>query len=152
MAVLLWVVVGSVFILTRAFWFGARFPRNWLTYLLGAILAGIEFFTIRHVHGVLGHAILVGHAEIDPEQFPPRLVETGIYRCVRHPRYLSAMGALFGLALLAGAVRLLALAALSVPLYYAVTIVEERELARRLGEPFRRYQEHVPRFIPRFRV
>ena len=151
MAVLLWLVMGYSFTATRAFWFGARFQRHAFTYLLGAALVAVELVVTPRAGGALGHAILVGRAEIDPQQYPPRLVDTGIYTRVRHPRYLSAMAVLMGLAMLAGAPRLLALAALSVPLYYLVTLVEERELARRVGEPFRRYQQRVPRFIPRFK-
>ncbi len=147
-----WLISVSAFIMTRKFWFADRFPRSPFLYLLGAALVAAEFFIEPKVGGALGYAIVLGRAEIDPVQFPPRLVDTGIYAHLRHPRYVGAMCFLIGLSLLAGATRLLAPAVLSLSLYYLVTVLEERELAARLGEPYRQYQRHVPRFIPRLRL
>ena len=148
-ALTFWLAAACFFLGTWEFWFAARFPRSWLTNLLGAALLAVEAIVIPQAEGQLGVAILIGRAELDPRQFPPRLVDTGIYRHVRHPRYLSAISAIWGTAVLSGATRFLILAVLSVPLFYWVTLVEERELAERLGAPFREYQKRVPRFIPR---
>ena len=143
---------AAAFVLTRGFWFAERLSRGFFTYALGAALLALELVIEPKVGGALGAAIMMGRAEVDPVQFPPRLVDTGIYARLRHPRYLGAMSFLIGLSVLAASTRLMALAALSVPLYYLVTVFEDRELAARLGEPFLAYRKRVPRFIPRLRL
>jgi len=38
-----------------------------------------------------------------------------------------------------------------VPLGYLMIVFEEQELIDRFGEEYRKYQQEVPRFIPRWR-
>jgi len=149
-AVLIWSGMLCAFFLTRSFWFTSRFAGSWPVILAGMVLVALEPLIVRKAEGELGLPILVGWAERDPEQFPPRLIDTGIYAQVRHPRYVAAMAALCGLAVLNGATRLLWLSLASLPLYWLLTVVEERELRARLGAPFVEYYKRVPRFIPRF--
>lgn len=148
-AVFLWLAFLAVFGATSEFWFAERFARGWPLIAVGLALLIVEPLVISRAEGELGLPILVGWAERDPAQFPPRLVESGIYRRVRHPRYLSAMCVLLGTAMLSGAWRLLYLSVLSLPLYFLLTWVEERELLRRIGAPYAEYRRRVPRFFPR---
>lgn len=151
-AVGIWLAFLAGFSASSGFWFAERFERTWPVLLAGFALLFVEPLVTRRAEGELGTPILVGWAERDPEQFPPRLVESGIYRRVRHPRYLAAMSVLFGAALLAGAWRLLYLSALAIPLYTLLVWLEERELLQRIGEPYRDYCRRVPRFLPRLRL
>jgi protein-S-isoprenylcysteine O-methyltransferase Ste14 len=41
--------------------------------------------------------------------------------------------------------------AAALPVFYAITVLEERELVDRFGERYRRYQREVPRLVPRWR-
>jgi protein-S-isoprenylcysteine O-methyltransferase Ste14 len=76
------------------------------------------------------------------------VVETGPYRWLRHPSYTGGLLTVFGLLLcltnpLAFAGFVVAVAG------YAYRIwVEERVLARELGEPYRRYMRRTRRLIP----
>ena len=54
-------------------------------------------------------------------------------------------------ALLGGSWRLLGAALASVPLYYLMTALEERDLRARFGDEFVAYRRRVPRFLPRLR-
>ncbi len=83
----------------------------------------------------------------DPTQ---RLVVAGVYRHVRNPMISGVFCAILGEAALLG----------SLPLFYwgvvffvanaiYMPLVEERGLERRFGEDYRRYRQHVPRWIPR---
>lgn len=148
----IWLAFLAGFSVSSGFWFAERFERTWPVLLAGFALIVVEPLVTRRAEGELGLPILVGWAERDPDQFPPRLVETGIYRRVRHPRYLAAMCVLFGAALLAGAWRLLYLSALGIPLFTLLAWLEERELLQRIGEPYRDYCRRVPRFLPRLRL
>jgi protein-S-isoprenylcysteine O-methyltransferase Ste14 len=148
-ALLLWLSFEGVFWMTRAFWFHQTFTRSWQFWLLGAALIAVEPLMVSKVEGQLSSPILVGWAERDPRQFPPRVVDTGIYARLRHPRYVAAMSALLGLAVFSGSLRLVELSALSIPVYWLLTEEEERELLARIGEPFREYRARVPRFFPR---
>jgi protein-S-isoprenylcysteine O-methyltransferase Ste14 len=147
-AVVLWLSFEGLFWTTKAFWFRQTFDRTWALWLLGAALIAVEPLLVSRVEGQLSSPILVGWAERDPRQFPPRVVDTGIYARLRHPRYVASMSALLGLAVFSGSLRLVELSALSIPLYWLLTEEEERELLARIGEPFREYRRRVPRFLP----
>jgi protein-S-isoprenylcysteine O-methyltransferase Ste14 len=150
-ALLLWLSFEGVFWITRDFWLREAFHRSWPLWLLGAALIAMEPLIVSRVESQLSGPILVGWAERDPEQFPPRVVETGIYGRLRHPRYVAAMSALLGLAVFSGSLRLVELSLLSIPVYWLLTEAEERELLARIGEPFCEYRARVPRFLPRIR-
>jgi protein-S-isoprenylcysteine O-methyltransferase Ste14 len=147
-AVVLWSSVEALFWLTKEFWFRETFQRTWQLWLLGAAMIAVEPLMVSRIEGQLGTPILVGWAERDPEQFPPRVVDTGIYARLRHPRYVAAMSALIGLAVFSASLRLVELSVLSIPVYWLLTEEEERELLARIGAPFREYRERVPRFVP----
>jgi protein-S-isoprenylcysteine O-methyltransferase Ste14 len=148
-AVFMWSAMLAAFFYTRPFWTASRFPRSWPVILAGAALCAVEPLLMRKAEIELGMPILVGWAERDPGQFPPRLIDTGVYAHIRHPRYVASMAALCGLSLLTGATRVLWLSLASLPLYWLLTVAEERELRARLGASFIAYYRRVPRFIPR---
>jgi protein-S-isoprenylcysteine O-methyltransferase Ste14 len=150
-AVLLWLSFEGGFWLTRESWFHQTFDRPWQLWLLGAALIAVEPLLVSRIEGQLSAPILVGWAERDPRQFPPRVVDTGIYARLRHPRYVAAMSALLGLAVFSGSLRMVELSFLSIPVYWLLTEEEERELLARIGEPFREYRQRVPRFLPRLK-
>lgn len=83
---------------------------------------------------------------------PGKLVVRGIYRHVRNPMISAVIGILVGESLVTGSLPLLgwALTFLAINLVY-IPRIEESALEKRFGEPYRRYKENVPRWIPRFR-
>jgi protein-S-isoprenylcysteine O-methyltransferase Ste14 len=94
--------------------------------------------------------IYVGRGTLVPTAPPEHLVVTGFYRYVRNPMYVGVMVALCGESILfwnRGMVIELALACLGFNLF--VRFYEERTLTRRHPEEYRRYQRHVPRWLPR---
>jgi protein-S-isoprenylcysteine O-methyltransferase Ste14 len=147
-AVLLWSSFECSFWITRPLWMRETFARSWPVLLLGAALIAVEPLLVSRIENQLTGPILVGWAERDPEQFPPRVIDTGIYARLRHPRYVASMSALLGLAICSGSLRLVELSLLSIPIYWLLTEAEERELLARIGEPFREYRKRVPRFLP----
>lgn len=81
---------------------------------------------------------------------PPReLVVAGLYRHVRNPQYVGVVLVIVGEAVLTGRAVLLGYAALMAVLYHLfVRYYEEPTLGRLFGEPYARYQEAVPRWLP----
>jgi protein-S-isoprenylcysteine O-methyltransferase Ste14 len=39
----------------------------------------------------------------------------------------------------------------AIPMFYAIIVLEERELIDRFGATYREYQREVPRLVPRWR-
>ena len=146
------VAFGALFFRFREQLLGVNFGVNWIlvaiALLLYVLVTWLEIQYWRH----LSIATLVGIAELSPAgQSKRRMLQDGIYRVVRHPRYLSA-----GLAVIANAVfinysGIYILIFLLMPLGYVMTVFEERELIDHFGEEYRKYQRKVPRFIPRWR-
>jgi len=79
-----------------------------------------------------------------------KLVTQGFYRWVRHPLYFFSLVILWLIPIMTD----LSLAfVLASSLYFMVgTVPEERKLFILYGEPYREYQETVPRIIPCLRI
>ena len=82
---------------------------------------------------------------------PPReLVVAGLYRYVRNPQYVGVVLVVVGEALLSGRVVLFGYAALlAIGYHLFVRYYEEPTLGRLFGEPYARYREAVPRWLPK---
>lgn len=81
---------------------------------------------------------------------PRRLVIAGLYRYVRNPQYVGVVLVILGEALLTGMAALFGYAALMAVGYHLfVRYYEEPTLGRLFGESYARYQEAVPRWLPR---
>jgi protein-S-isoprenylcysteine O-methyltransferase Ste14 len=84
--------------------------------------------------------------EVDPGQ---GIVSSGPYRWVRHPSYTGLLLILAGLGLAVGNwLALAACVALPLPAVLWRIHVEEAELTRVLGEPYRAYETRARRLIP----
>jgi protein-S-isoprenylcysteine O-methyltransferase Ste14 len=80
------------------------------------------------------------------------LIDDGPFAIVRNPLYLGNIALWVGFALTAKLVWLAPLAALLLGLeYHAIVRWEEALLEARLGEAYRAYARHVPRWLPRAR-
>jgi protein-S-isoprenylcysteine O-methyltransferase Ste14 len=124
-----------------------RWPLRWWLALLGVAVYGVgvalEIGCRRH----LRLAVLIGIPEVGRE--PGRLLTEGIYSRTRNPRYLAILVAVLGWALMLNlpAVYLLWLA--SIPGFYLIILLEERELKDRFGAAYEDYLRRVPRLLPR---
>jgi len=151
------ILPGSVLVLVPV-WIAQRYGTalgiGRSTGQIGIQLAGMALL-------LLGLALFVsslrrfageGKGTLAPWDPPRELVIHGPYRFVRNPMISGVVITLFGeagvllsLPHLAWAAAFLALNLLYMPL------VEEPQLARRFGEPYREYRRNVPRLLPRLR-
>lgn len=76
------------------------------------------------------------------------LVTSGIYRRVRHPAYTGDMLFHFGVALLFGSLRGLAILLGLIPCFLYRSAVEERMLIARFGDPYLEYRQRTGRLLP----
>lgn len=77
------------------------------------------------------------------------VVEAGPYRLLRHPSYTGALGTALGTTMLFGStLGMFLVAVLAIPAYLHRMSVEERTLARELGEPYVEYMRRTRRLIP----
>ncbi len=111
----------------------------------GAVLMGADVAILVIVEMELGGRRLVGQAELTRSG---ELAVSGLYACVRHPRYLGMMLGVLGVCLLAGSRQLWLVAAV----WWIATLVfiwiEERELRDRFGAAYAAYAERVPALLP----
>src|SRR6185295_13856231 len=93
-----------------------------------------------------------GHGTLAPWDPPRALVVRGPYRFVRNPMISGVVFALFAeaLVLLSRPHAVWAAAFGLLNLIY-IPLIEEPQLERRFGEPYREYCKHVRRFLPRLR-
>lgn len=115
------------------------FALGWLTVLVGT-------FMISHFH-------LFGLAQVWNRMLgrkaPEPVFQTGwLYGRVRHPLMLGFIVAFWtGPKMTVG--HLLFAAASTGYIVLATLLLEERDLVRRVGQPYRTYQKKVPAFLPR---
>lgn len=78
------------------------------------------------------------------------LVTDGVYGLIRHPQYTGIFLVIFGQLVHWPTVFTLALAPVIVWLYVRLARWEETRLIERYGDQYRKYQQRVPMFIPRW--
>lgn len=126
-----------------------RYPLPGTIAVVGIILvlAGILATTIAGLH--LSLATLIALPQIHPERFPSKLITTGIYRFVRHPRYVGYWLIALGLALATGFLAMWALFFWAVIGLSMMAYLEEKELQKRFGKEYTDYMQRVPQFFPK---
>ncbi len=142
----------SGLLLPYYWWLAERFTQSWLAVVAGLLLNGIDLWLMVQIKRVLGLRVLVGLPELRPEAHNAQTASSGVYARVRHPRYLGMILAWLGAVLMSGSTRLLVLVLVFIGLAWLVMELEERELLKRLGEPYADYRRRVPRLIPRLRA
>jgi protein-S-isoprenylcysteine O-methyltransferase Ste14 len=121
---------------------------------LAAIVAGLLLIAadaaiLTTVEMELGGHRLVGHAELTGRG---EMTARGLYRWVRHPRYLGMIAAVLGACLLGGSQSLWVLFAIWLAVVLVMIWIEDRELRARFGSAYIEYAKCVPALLPLKRV
>jgi methanethiol S-methyltransferase len=146
------VIFGALLFRVRARLLGADLGLRWILVAIGAVLYGISTWIAFQHWRHLSIATMIGIPELSPTgQRKGKLLNEGVYRVVRHPRYLSSGLAVIAVALFVDYVGVYVLIFLLFPLGYPLLLFEERDLVDRFGEEYRQYQREVPQIIPRWR-
>jgi protein-S-isoprenylcysteine O-methyltransferase Ste14 len=144
------IVFGVLLFRVRARLLGADLGVNRSLIVIAAVLYGASAWIGLEHWKHLSVATMIGIPELSPtKQRKGKLLKDGIYRVVRHPRYLSAGLAVIANALFVDYVGVYVLILLLFPLGYPMLVFEERDLIDRFGEEYRQYQREVPQLLPR---
>ena len=146
-----WLIFAVGIVVARHALLGTRWERNALTWAIGGGLFLVASWLDVQTRHTFGWRRLVGMAELNPEHRLRGVVRTGVYGCIRHPRYLLYMLMGLSMALLTGANLIFLLAFLNVLLYQVLAPFEERELLDQYGQQYESYRRSVPRFLPHLR-
>ena len=124
-------------------------PWNLVTIALGLATMGAGLYLVFAPTVLFARVGRGTVAHFDP---PERLVVVGVYRRMRNPLVVGVIVTVVGEGLLFGALSLLVMAFLLVPINHLVFIYEEEpRLIKRFGDDYRTYMENVPRWLPRLR-
>ncbi len=94
---------------------------------------------------------LAGVPELQRDGRGGRLLTEGLYRLIRHPRYVEVALGTLAYAAFANYSGAWIVALATLPLLHLIVVLEERELAQRFGEEYEEYRSRVPRYVPRWR-
>jgi protein-S-isoprenylcysteine O-methyltransferase Ste14 len=108
---------------------------GWGVIFLSAIFGWLPIFTLRYRGNISGKSYI----------HTTTLVESGVYRIVRHPQYLAGVLVSIGLCLITTHWLVILLGFGSWLIYYLNTYLEENLNIQKFGEAYHRYQERVPR-------
>ena len=128
-----WLIFAVGIVVARHELLGTRWERNALTWAIGGGLFLVASWLDVQTRHTFGWRRLVGMAELNPEHRLRGVVRTGVYGCIRHPRYLLYMLMVLSMAFLTGANLIFLLAFLNVLLYQVLAPFEERELLDQYG-------------------
>lgn len=92
---------------------------------------------------------LVALPQLLPERYASKLVTTGLYSKMRHPRYLGFWVMALGFWFATGLWIMWILFVWSLIGFVTLGILEERELQQRFGKSYKEYMQRVPRFLPK---
>ena len=139
-----WPPVTTAIIMFRGVLFRGSRPAVWQVGS-GFALIVLEGWIFWRVQTDLGGARLVGATELAGGG---EMAEIGIYRWVRHPRYVGSFLAITGACLIGGTGATWIAAGMWAILMQIAIALEERELHARFGAAYRQYCRRVPRFLP----
>jgi protein-S-isoprenylcysteine O-methyltransferase Ste14 len=145
------VALGALLFRVRGRLLGADLGMHWGLIAIAVVLYGVSTWIAFQHWRHWSIATMIGIPELSPTgQQKGKLLKDGIYRVVRHPRYLSAGIAVIAVALFVDYVGVYALILMLFPLGYPMLVFEEQDLIDRFGEEYRQYQREVPRLLPRW--
>ena len=120
------------------------------TWIATVPFIGFAMFIFHRVHPHLTGQQITGRNELAPERFEQRLVTAGPHGRIRHPLYAAHFLMLVGWTVGSGLLVCYAMVGFSLVAGTLMITLEERELERRFGDPYREYKRRVPAIIPRF--
>ena len=132
-------------------------PAQWLwktqdtNRYFGMMLATFGVFVIRLGFKQYKTSEFIGTAQLNKRETKNIFQRSGILNHISHPIYSGTMLLAWGLFIFAPHVSHL-VSTICIQIYLHIgTWLEEKKLVKEFGDSYRKYQQEVPRFIPRFK-
>ncbi|UCC83896.1 MAG: isoprenylcysteine carboxylmethyltransferase family protein [Gemmatimonadota bacterium] len=142
------IIMGAIY-LVREPLLAVEYGTNRALWPLALVVYGVSVYIEIRCRKYLKGKILVGVPELAPDGRGGSLITQGIYRRIRHPRYVAVWLGTVAVALFTNYLAVYIIAIAILPALYLVVVLEEKELRDRFGEEYVKYCEAVPRFFPR---
>ncbi|MFI5090330.1 MAG: methyltransferase family protein [Terriglobales bacterium] len=140
----MWAAVGAI----TWPWRHVLLYDNALSWLAAAPFFAAGFYLYYRGRAKFSFVQLIGRPEVQGGGFEQRLVTTGIRARVRHPVYLGHLFELIGWSLGTGSVVIYVLTGFAILTGAVMMHMEDDELERRFGDPYRQYRKATPAVIP----
>ena len=140
----IWIAVGAI----TWPWRHIALYDNPLSWLAAAPFFAAGFYLYHRAGTTFSFAQLIGRPEVQGSKFEQRLVTSGIRARVRHPVYLGHLCELLGWSLGTGLAVIYVLAGFAIITGAVMIRMEDDELERRFGDPYRQYRKTTPAVIP----
>jgi protein-S-isoprenylcysteine O-methyltransferase Ste14 len=134
------VILVVVLLISKPMFSAGSFPRECLMWLgYGLVIFG--------AFGRVYCSAFIGGRKND------EVVRAGVFSVVRNPLYVFSFIAMVGIGLQSGMLLVTAVLIVAFALYYPLVVAkEETFLENKFGEPYVKYKEEVPRWIPNIRL
>ncbi|MBI4281307.1 isoprenylcysteine carboxylmethyltransferase family protein [Candidatus Uhrbacteria bacterium] len=127
-----------------------RYPLTQPLVIAGGVILVIGCI-ISYIAGrTLTLKTLISLPQIHPERYRQQLVTNGLYKIMRHPRYIGYWMMALGFAMTTGLLLMWLFFIWLIVGLAALALLEERELRQRFGKEYADYMRRVPAFIPKF--
>jgi protein-S-isoprenylcysteine O-methyltransferase Ste14 len=143
------VIAAGLFVVRRKL-LAVEFGTNLILIGLAALIFVFAFAVALRLKKEIGWKVMLGLPEVVPQRHNSRLVTTGLYSRVRHPRSVEALSAALACALFTNYLAVYVIVVLFLVGFPFIIRLEEKELRERFGEEYEEYCRRVPRFVPRF--
>jgi len=141
---ILWLLVANY-----AYWFMYPFTVQQILSWIFLIGSGILVITgVIHIKRSGRSGENRSDSELYRFERTTKLVDTGIYKYIRHPLYSSLLFLTWGTYLKQPDPVLTLVAVLSTVFLFLTALADEKECIRFFGEPYREYMKRSRRFIP----
>ncbi|MBI4276707.1 isoprenylcysteine carboxylmethyltransferase family protein [Candidatus Uhrbacteria bacterium] len=118
--------------------------------VVGGILLLVGIIVSERAMHTLTWRITFALPQVKPDTTPSTLIAHGIYKKVRHPRYLGFFYITLGIALLTGYFAAALLFLYTLIMFTVIALLEERELKTRFGQSYINYMRTTSRFFSIF--
>jgi len=147
-----WEIILWLFLSNYKYWFARPFSPvqivSWFLLIASAYLAIAGALTIRKK----GHSRKSGEDRNEKELYQfeetTELIESGVFRYIRHPLYSSLICLTWGIMLKTPTWLLTLLALFSTFCLFITSTIEEKECILYFGNPYREYMKRSKRFFP----
>ena len=116
---------------------------------VGIVLMLLNWWMFIALKKQLPWTTMMGLPELSPKDHPQPLIFQGIYARIRHPRYAQVLLSFLSVACIVNYLSVYALFIVSVPLFYLIAWLEERELMDRYGLEYEAYKKRTAMMLPK---